>query len=466
MPESNMFENKIVILDTNVWLLLYDLFTDSADTALECLSKIEDSLYVPSMVYEEFNRHHSERYHGRKNVLNKPKIDTQNLVEQQKRKAINSLSALVRQKCPDAEKLLEQISDDYDSIGDDIENYYDEHNILELVSDYWETDKPYELMQELKNSGHIMLSLSMSDILKIEAEGEARYKKKTPPGYMDAKDKTGTCIYGDLIIWKETLRFAKEQKKDVIFITEDVKEDWWSKTDTGLVFRKELIEEFEKETSQQIIPMRSNDLLFEIAQSFQIHMEDAVEIASVMTMEAYAYDLEDKVFWEIAHKLKYSELDYVEEDSMTYIGDGGIGEWEIDTCQFIDADYLSFEDGEVTYRFNYDVTMSGSSQDYWGHDDEENEDIYSDPYHHEVQGSVSIIVKRKVSTETDYTDDMEFASAELENAEFAESSYRSWSQEENSDDESYYDTCPKCGHGINHANDGGNGFCINCSDED
>lgn len=61
---------------------------------------------------------------------------------------------------------------------------------------------------------------------EIFEEGEGRYQAKVPPGYKDA-DKGGTRQYGDLILWKEMIDKAKVLKRPVIFISGDVKEDWW-----------------------------------------------------------------------------------------------------------------------------------------------------------------------------------------------------------------------------------------------
>lgn len=42
--------------------------------------------------------------------------------------------------------------------------------------------------------------------------------------------------------------FKQEHKKDVILVTDDIKEDWWKKDERDFVFREELLEEFDKET--------------------------------------------------------------------------------------------------------------------------------------------------------------------------------------------------------------------------
>lgn len=63
------------------------------------------------------------------------------------------------------------------------------------------------------------------EIAAIEQDGFNRYQACIPPGYKDTKKTTN--LYGDLIIWKEILRFAKEKNTSIIFISRDVKEDWF-----------------------------------------------------------------------------------------------------------------------------------------------------------------------------------------------------------------------------------------------
>ena len=52
-------------------------------------------------------------------------------------------------------------------------------------------------------------------------------------------------MYADLIIWKEALKHVGEVKKPLIFIVDDLKEDWWvlEKKNKPLNPREELVEE-------------------------------------------------------------------------------------------------------------------------------------------------------------------------------------------------------------------------------
>ncbi|MHA3067255.1 PIN-like domain-containing protein [Lacticaseibacillus saniviri] len=85
-----------------------------------------------------------------------------------------------------------------------------------------------------ENSNNNYKNITKSWISEVEKEGELRYKNMISPGYSDSKNKgngtraDGKLVYhtkfGDLLIWKDTLRYLKESKKNysnVIFVTRD-----------------------------------------------------------------------------------------------------------------------------------------------------------------------------------------------------------------------------------------------------
>jgi len=89
-------------------------------------------------------------------------------------------------------------------------------------------------------------------LLALKKEGEDRYAKKIPPGYKDTKKDGGEFDrFGDLIIWKDMIGKAKADKRPVIFISDDAKEDWWwIHKGRKLGPRPELIEEFQAGSDQ------------------------------------------------------------------------------------------------------------------------------------------------------------------------------------------------------------------------
>jgi hypothetical protein len=69
---------------------------------------------------------------------------------------------------------------------------------------------------------------------EIITKGKARYEEKIPPGYCDIKKGGNSTLfldvckpYGDYIVWLQLIDKSKSDEKPIIFITGDVKEDWW-----------------------------------------------------------------------------------------------------------------------------------------------------------------------------------------------------------------------------------------------
>jgi hypothetical protein len=71
---------------------------------------------------------------------------------------------------------------------------------------------------------------------KLYKEGEERYSREQPPGFMDAKEKNNERKYGDFILWKQILDFAKAESCSIIFVTGEKKEDWWIRKNGRIVF--------------------------------------------------------------------------------------------------------------------------------------------------------------------------------------------------------------------------------------
>ena len=69
------------------------------------------------------------------------------------------------------------------------------------------------------------------------------------------KNQGERALYGDLIVWKQTIEKAKESNRDVIFVTDDKKNDWFEAKVKGKRSgpRKELLREFSKESDGQKI---------------------------------------------------------------------------------------------------------------------------------------------------------------------------------------------------------------------
>jgi len=101
---------------------------------------------------------------------------------------------------------------------------------------------------------------SFSEMIRICEKGAFRYLEKIPPGYMDENGKKGIQKYGDLFLWKQIMDKSKADHLDVLFVTNDVKEDWW---DTELKSpRYELLKEFNSICNKLFWSCKFSDFLF------------------------------------------------------------------------------------------------------------------------------------------------------------------------------------------------------------
>ncbi len=167
-----------------------------------------------------------------------------------------------------------------DAVKKVLEDYFDDHEALNLIQHFWAgTDHLMALVSDIEKSGSIMPSPTQEDIYKWCEEGECRYKKEVPPGFEDTKGKDRVRKYSDLILWQETLRYSKKNNAPIVFVTDDVKADWWQTNDDGnKQFHSKLVEEFKK-TENQIVLMTSVSFFDEISKDYGIEKTDAVEIA-------------------------------------------------------------------------------------------------------------------------------------------------------------------------------------------
>jgi len=91
------------------------------------------------------------------------------------------------------------------------------------------------------------------DLKLLHDTAAARYAKSVPPGYSDLKEKGAPDAYADYIGWYQLIEIAKREQKGFIFVTDDLKDDWWLIIkDRTIGPRPELIEEFFREANQPL----------------------------------------------------------------------------------------------------------------------------------------------------------------------------------------------------------------------
>lgn len=455
--------NYIVVLDANILLKIYRSSPDYAEFALECLDSIKDYVCIPFNVYWEYEKHRKNEYSKKvKSIENSAKMCYQ-LISSIEHKIRGQCEELLKNGYPNIDELVDNLIKTVGNLEDKFDSYFMEHQNLEFLNN-WDEDKVLSLM----NAFHKMPEPSASFIYRQCQEGEYRYKAKTPPGYKDEK-KDGVSKYGDLLVWTETYNYAASNNKNIIFVTDDVKEDWWEKLDDGrILFRRELVKEFSRNTksrediheSLKLIPLVGYDLYQAIAREFMIEAPDAISLILNATDDSFVDEVQMEVFDSIWSEIAYSGTSFLDEGN-SHVGSEGVDEWELDDVEFDDYERINVDSGVATYIISYFIKISGVSYEYWGRDDDTKEIITSPGRRHECSGKVDVLVTRALDSVVNWNDDFEYQDAEIQKASITEDEYE--------DEDSEFDVyCAECGEKIGYEWESfqrdyeGNPICNDC----
>lgn len=457
-------QDYAIICDTNVFLHIYRYSPEFSDFALKCIQAVREHIVLPSTVNYEFKKHH-RAYHGdMKKRVEKIGKEAERQIENSKRKVLNICDNLEALQYPDISELSENLEEKFSELTEIAQLFFEERGILGFISDPWNgNDLVKEQVDFIISTENLLPNVTQDVIYQICEDGEKRYKHTPPlpPGFKDAKDKDGVRKYSDLIIWKEIIKYAREENKNVFWITDDAKSDWWEKNGEKDVFHPFLTREFENETGKKICALNALDFYNIVSTEYEIPKADAVEIALRITDDAYIEQIHEAVFESIADSLSISGERYL--DTYTNSGVIGIEELEIDTFSFLKAEQTHRNNDMITYIFEYYVEVDATSFDYWGKDNETKEILVGPHATHSFEGNISVEVTRQADMYLDFESDKGFESTLIVEGHLNENNFQHIFEEMTEEVEDAYNTCPDCGKKINYLNDGGNGFCIACA---
>ncbi|HMP28102.1 MAG TPA: PIN domain-containing protein, partial [Saprospiraceae bacterium] len=284
--EKALWNDSIVVFDTSA---LIDFYYYPKETRQEIYDKIflklKNRLWIPNHVQFEYLK-------NRKGIIEKPIIENYNPIKNEKIKEIISAKTQIL-------KVAEQIKKD--TLKPEKHPFLPQEKIDEFIEFTKEIDAKVkrfekELNEEIAKQEAEIKSLnendtilkafedylvvgsefSHSDIMLIVAEGKLRYEFEIPPGYKDLKEKIGTQIFGDLIIWKQILNYAKDINKNVIFICNDLKIDWCHKDSRNRIEspREELIKEFNDNNQKDFWMYNQSQFVYKAKEYLAVDIAD------------------------------------------------------------------------------------------------------------------------------------------------------------------------------------------------
>jgi hypothetical protein len=298
---KKIWENGIILFDTNVLLNLYRYSDSTRDTILDLISKFSKQIYLPHQAGLEYNRNRYEV-----------------IAEQEKayKEFLDKITQIQKdlQSTNKPPFLSVKIDENLNSVFEDVSA--EVQDSIQKYCDYLKDDPIYNKISELFEN-RITEPFTKEILEEIYKEGDERYKMKIPPGFEDEKTKDGTRKFGDLILWKQVIEKAKELKKDVILITDERKIDWWWKIKDGRNMgpRQELTEEI-KNQAQVDFHMYSSERFLSYGQSFlkeQINQQALDEIQAMKKAEM------DHIKLLRFHEFKNKENEIKIKDEITYL---------------------------------------------------------------------------------------------------------------------------------------------------
>ncbi len=235
--QKKLWSDCIFVFDTSALLALY-LSPEEARNQIytKIFEKIKGRLWIPNHVQFEYLKNRASKI---KEPINKSYIP---LREDFIKPIIDSFYKSLN-KVDTLKNNIKKAESHPHMVSEDLEKY--EVKLKEFVKTTEEFEKKFNEQMEQKVNEILMLEkndtvfqnlhkyfkvgreYTYEEIMQITLEGKHRYEFKIPPGYEDQKNKIGIQMFGDLIIWKQILEYSKENKKNIVFICNDVKEDWW-----------------------------------------------------------------------------------------------------------------------------------------------------------------------------------------------------------------------------------------------
>ncbi|MGF3104078.1 PIN-like domain-containing protein [Rossellomorea sp. DUT-2] len=394
-------------------------------------------------------------------------------------------------KFPNIEKLEGEIEEHITEVENAFKDYASELDTLkELNNRFLDNDKIKRLIDSLVNKNNLLQAFSLDEIYLLCAEGEKRYKKNTPPGYKDGKDKSGIQAYGDLLIWREAMNYCRDKKLNLIFVTDDVKEDWYELNNSERVgFRQELINEFKMQTSKDLLGVTSNELFAALADINNMEIPTTVEWVLGYDVDNY---IENIMGWgitgDIIGALINSTDRFVDTSTLTnYDGSEFEIQDELLNSELISYEFEGYYDGVAEYNLKLKIKVQAISQQYWGRDHDTKDIILSDSTTHILEGELGVKVTRRIESYLEeFINDHSYGIVEIISGQLVE--VYSYTEDElciecGNEIGKYFDMndhpicegcmvtnskgeiCPNCGKKVAFEFMGGQGFCKNCEDQ-
>lgn len=468
----DIIEDSIIIFDTSALLNVYRYSLVSSKRILNHVKHYEDKLWIPAQVKNEFlkNKDNVRSVNLYKN-LDKKIIKH---VENKRDELLVQLSEYEKKRFPNFNDLKSKLELKFSEMDEIIKEY--KTDISEETGVYKDfIEEVDNFLDSLLESEKVGRNLNLIELMEVLKEGELRYRYNLPPGYEDTKTKEGIDKFGDLIMWKQLLKYSSDiDKKNIIFTTSDTKPDWFQRNNQNQIVspREELLSEFNQQCGEkEIIIIPFDNFIEEISDSSDISDRDLLlELRANNLIKRLSKDVFENI---IEEKIKSVEIDDIHKKMLQSSNEMNyyyirnlkqIYDPNIENIS-INSNGVRVEGNDIIYSLKvnadcvYDTVSSSSDLISYG--------II------QTELTLNVELKRKLEdSEVTFINNFKENTSDTITAThfIIDKEQYIWGADDDLiDDEDdvldihYYNICPTCSGGINISNDAGNGFCIKCS---
>jgi PIN like domain len=222
---------------------------------LSAFEKLDNRAWIPHQVALEFHRNRPEvifEYGSAYKTVLDAIATHETAIHQDLLEKTQQLAKRTALSEDQREDLLGKVSAVFVPLRTQLERLRDSHGIGQSL-----VDEP--ILQRLQEifDGKTGRPLGRQEHVEALEEANRRIKQGKPPRYRDQRP-------GDYIVWRQTLEEVKSRGgvKVLVFVTEDVKEDWYLKVRGRVICaRPELAEEAFQETGASLVMMRTETFL-------------------------------------------------------------------------------------------------------------------------------------------------------------------------------------------------------------
>lgn len=205
-----LWNSCIFTFDANILLNFYRYKSETTNTFFELLENFSDRVVLTYQAALEYFENRLDVISEQEKAYSEVRDAIQKQVEeplQNQRKHPHMISELYEELTNVTEKVKKEL----DERSKEYSKKVSDDDILNKIASIF--------------NGKISDCFSEERLDEIYIDGDKRYSENIPPGFKD-KQKGGTKQYGDLVLWHQMIEISKNKNSDLIFITDDEKEDW------------------------------------------------------------------------------------------------------------------------------------------------------------------------------------------------------------------------------------------------